>query len=166
MTTSASEARVGRSSLALHFFLSLLFSLAMGQLILFNWDTTYELWLTWTIAWGVIWLVFALLQARWWSRGDAKFWRPIYGWTLLGYIVLSLLVPPAPAVAPVSTVALPRAEASGSARVEARGVVAFVGAAAGRRPHHGGGLRAEEGRAPLQAARVDRVLSRDGARLP
>jgi hypothetical protein len=82
------------SSLLLFLFLSLLFCIAMGQMILFNWDTTVELWIVWTIAWGVIWIVFALLQTRWWARGDEKFWRPIYSWTLLGYIVTSLIFLP------------------------------------------------------------------------
>ena len=82
------------SSLALHLGLSLLFAVAMSQLVIFNYDTTTELWLTWMVAWGVIWVVFALLQIRWWARGDAKFWRPIYGWALMGHIVLSLIFLP------------------------------------------------------------------------
>jgi hypothetical protein len=84
----------GVSSLALFLFLSLVFCLAMGQLLLFNWDTTYEEWIVWMVAWGVIWLVFALLQVRWWSKGHEKFWRPLYAWTLFGYIVLSLVFLP------------------------------------------------------------------------
>jgi hypothetical protein len=89
-----SERRASGATLALYLFLSFLFCLAMGETILFNWDTTYGLWIGWTIAWGVIWLVFALLQVRWWARGDAKFWRPLYGWTLFGYIVISLFFLP------------------------------------------------------------------------
>ena len=84
----------GIASLGLFLFLSLLFCLAMGQTIIFNWDTTFGLWLGWNIAWGVIWLVFALLQIRWWASGCEKFWRPIYAWTLFGYIALSLIFLP------------------------------------------------------------------------
>jgi hypothetical protein len=81
-------------SLFLFLFLSLLFCAAMGQMIIFNWDTTFGLWVGWNIAWGVIWLVFALLQIWWWSRGYEKFWRPLYAWTLFGNIVLSLVFLP------------------------------------------------------------------------
>ena len=92
--TTAESARAGVASLLLHLFLSLLFCLAMGQLILFNWDTTVDLWTAWTVEWGAIWIVFALLQVLWWARGDEKFRRPIYAWALLGHIVLSLIFLP------------------------------------------------------------------------
>ena len=95
MTTEESAPAQRRPSrLVKHLLLSLLFCFAMSQTVLGNWDTTYGLWVGWTIAWGVIWLVFAALQVRWWARGDAKFWRPIYAWTLLGYIVMSLIFLP------------------------------------------------------------------------
>jgi hypothetical protein len=89
------ERRPSGATLGLYLLLSFLFCVAMGPVfILFNWDTTFELWLGWTIAWGVVWIVFALLQVRWWARGDEKFWRPLYAWTLLAYVVLSLFFLP------------------------------------------------------------------------
>ena len=95
-TVQQPETRSARSvsSLFLHLFLSLLFAVANSQVLLFNYDTTVEEWIGYTIAWGVIWVVFALLQIRWWARGDEKFWRPIYAWTLLGLIVISLIFLP------------------------------------------------------------------------
>ena len=66
----------------------------MSQVVLGDTSTTTEVWLASTISWGVIWVVFALLQVRWWARGDEKFWRPIYAWALLGFIVLSLIALP------------------------------------------------------------------------
>ena len=42
----------------------------------------------------MIWIVFAVLQWVWWSKGRGKFWRPIYAWTLFGHIVLSLVFLP------------------------------------------------------------------------
>lgn len=92
VTTTRPERSI--SSLVLHLVLSLLFAAAMSQLVIFNYDTTVEVWVTWMVAWGVMWLVFAALQVRWWARGNEKFWRPIYAWTLFGHIVLSLILLP------------------------------------------------------------------------
>ena len=94
-TGSIPPSRAGsKRSLTLFLFLSLLFSLTMSQAVVFDYETTYRVWLSWTIAWGVIWLGFALLQIRWWAKGYEKFWRPLYAWTLLGSIVLSLIFLP------------------------------------------------------------------------
>ena len=96
MTPDASlqpRARSSVWSLILFLFLSLLFCLGWGLSGLLGVDT-FEQWIGYMIAWGVIWVVFALLQIRWWARGDEKFWRPIYAWTLLGSIVLSLIFLP------------------------------------------------------------------------
>jgi hypothetical protein len=90
----APRARGSVGSLLLFLFISLLFCLAMGQTIVFNYDTTVGLWIGWTVAWGVIWVAFAVLQIVWWSKGYEKFWRPVYSWTLLGYIVISLIFLP------------------------------------------------------------------------
>ena len=80
----------GVSRLELHLFLSLLFCAAVSQLVLFDYDTTVGLWIAWTIMWGLYWGVFAVLQAYWWQKGYAKFWRPVYPWALFVCLVLSL----------------------------------------------------------------------------
>jgi len=53
------------------------------------------------VGWGAWWLLFAVLQARWWRKGYGNFWRPIYAYTLFGLmaiLVLPLLVLLAPPI--------------------------------------------------------------------
>jgi Short C-terminal domain len=38
-----------------------------------------------------VWLVFAILQVRWWRAGKAKFWRPTYG-VLVVFVVVGSLI--------------------------------------------------------------------------
>jgi multisubunit Na+/H+ antiporter MnhB subunit len=91
---STSPRASGIAWLATCLFLSLLFCAAMGFAIVFDSDLTYEGFIVWTSGWGVYWLVFAPLQVRWWARGYEKFWRPVYAWSLLGFIVFSLILLP------------------------------------------------------------------------
>ena len=53
---------------------------------------TFEFWFSWMAGWGVYWLVFALLQVRWWRKGYDHFWRPVYSWVLtaVGAVMLSI----------------------------------------------------------------------------
>jgi hypothetical protein len=47
------------------------------------------------VGWAGWWLLFAVLQAHWWRKGREKFWRPVYAYTLFGFmaiLVLPLLV--------------------------------------------------------------------------
>jgi hypothetical protein len=56
---------------------------------------TLEAWIGWMVGWGAWWLLFAVLQARWWRKGFERFWRPLYAYTLFGFmafLVLPLLV--------------------------------------------------------------------------
>jgi hypothetical protein len=61
---------------------------------------TLEAWIGWMAGWVAWWLLFAVLQAHWWRKGYEKFWRPIYAYTLFGFMailvlpLLVLLVPP------------------------------------------------------------------------
>jgi hypothetical protein len=61
---------------------------------------TIEAWIGWMVGWGVWWLLFAVLQAHWWRKGFEKFWRPLYAYTLFGFMailvlpLIALLVPP------------------------------------------------------------------------
>jgi hypothetical protein len=66
----------------------------MGAAGLFSSGTTVEEWAYWLGFWGIIWLVFVPLQSRWWAKGYEKFWRPLYAWTFLGLIVVSLIFLP------------------------------------------------------------------------
>jgi hypothetical protein len=61
---------------------------------------TLGVWIGWMIGCALWWLLFALLQWRWWRRGDTKFWRPIYAYSLIAFMIMTvvplvlLLVPP------------------------------------------------------------------------
>jgi uncharacterized membrane protein len=40
---------------------------------------------------AAVWLIFAILQVRWWRAGKAKFWRPPYG-VLGAFLVVGSLI--------------------------------------------------------------------------
>jgi MFS family permease len=48
-------------------------------------------WIAWMVGWGAYWLVFAMLQAHWWHKGYSYFWRPVYAYTLLGFMAILVL---------------------------------------------------------------------------
>jgi hypothetical protein len=52
---------------------------------------TFEGWIAWMVGWGAYWLLFAVLQAYWWRKGYGNFWRPVYAYTLFGFMAILVL---------------------------------------------------------------------------
>jgi hypothetical protein len=76
-------------------FLALLYSFLFCAFLAFGGvlgAETLGAWIGWMIAWALWWLLFGVLQWRWWRRGDTKFWRPIYAYSLFIFMIF-LFVP-------------------------------------------------------------------------